>query len=48
MAAALVNAALNRAWACGVPYVMLTSRERLRPFYEGECGFTVVGRRLPG
>jgi GNAT superfamily N-acetyltransferase len=45
LAAALVNATLNHALAAGVPYVMLTSREGLRPLYEGECGFTVVGRK---
>src|SRR5262249_9178894 len=44
IAAAVVNAGLNYAFARGVPYVMLTSRAALRPLYEGECGFTVVGR----
>lgn len=37
----LVRAALNEAHARKVPYVMLTSREGLRPLYEG-CGFSVV------
>jgi ribosomal protein S18 acetylase RimI-like enzyme len=45
IAAALVNAALNRAFELGVPYVMLTSRAALRPLYEGECGFRVVEER---
>jgi GNAT superfamily N-acetyltransferase len=43
IATALVNEAMNQALARGVPYVMLTSRAGLRPLYEGECGFTVVG-----
>lgn len=37
----LVRATLNEAHVRKVPYVMLTSREGLRPLYEG-CGFTVV------
>jgi ribosomal protein S18 acetylase RimI-like enzyme len=37
----LVRATLNEAHTRKVPYVMLTSREGLRPLYEG-CGFTVV------
>src|SRR4051812_8659456 len=41
VAAGLVRAALNEAFRRSVPYVMLTSRESLRPLYEG-CGFTVV------
>jgi GNAT superfamily N-acetyltransferase len=41
VAAGLVRAALNEAFRRNVPYVMLTSRESLRPLYEG-CGFTVV------
>jgi ribosomal protein S18 acetylase RimI-like enzyme len=45
IAAALVNAAVNRALELKVPYVMLTSREGLRPLYEGECGFRVVEER---
>ena len=28
-----------------MPYVMLTSREGLRPLYEGACRFTVVGQK---
>jgi ribosomal protein S18 acetylase RimI-like enzyme len=42
IAAALVNTAVNRAFELRVPYVMLTSRESLRPLYEGQCGFRVV------
>ncbi|MBL8823920.1 MAG: GNAT family N-acetyltransferase [Planctomycetia bacterium] len=45
IAAALVKRTLNEAYRRGVPYVMLTSRESLRPLYEGECGFTVVGKK---
>jgi ribosomal protein S18 acetylase RimI-like enzyme len=45
IAAALVNATLNYALEMKAPYVMLTSRVGLRPLYEGECGFTVVGER---
>jgi hypothetical protein len=45
IAAALVNETLNQALTRNVPYVMLTSREALRPLYEGSCGFTVVGGR---
>jgi ribosomal protein S18 acetylase RimI-like enzyme len=40
---ALVHETINQALARKVPYVMLTSREGLRPLYEGECGFAVVG-----
>jgi ribosomal protein S18 acetylase RimI-like enzyme len=47
IASALVHTALNEAKGRGVPYVMLTSREGLRPLYERECGFTVVGRQAP-
>jgi ribosomal protein S18 acetylase RimI-like enzyme len=45
VAAALVKTALNEAYKRKVPYVMLTSVASLRPLYEGECGFTVVGQR---
>jgi GNAT superfamily N-acetyltransferase len=45
IAAALVKQTVNEAYRRGVPYVMLTSKESLRPLYEGECGLTVVGRR---
>jgi ribosomal protein S18 acetylase RimI-like enzyme len=45
VAAALVKTTLNEAFRRGVPYVMLTSKESLRPLYEGECGFSVVGRK---
>ena len=41
IAGALVRATLNEAFARKVPYVMLSSREGLRPLYEG-CGFAVV------
>jgi ribosomal protein S18 acetylase RimI-like enzyme len=43
VAAALVTEAVNQAFRQAVPYVMLTSREALRPLYEG-CGFEVVAR----
>ena len=46
IAAALVTEAVNQAFRQGVPYVMLTSREALRPLYEA-CGFEVVGRADP-
>ena len=42
IAGALIAEAVNQAYHRGVPYVMLTSRAALRPFYEG-CGFEVVG-----
>lgn len=45
IAKALVIAALNAAVDRGAPYVTLSSREGLRKLYEGECGFTVVGRK---
>ena len=41
IAQALVVETLNRAFERKAPYVMLTSRESLRPMYES-CGFTVV------
>ena len=44
MAAALVDAAISQAFELGVPYIMLTSREGLRPLYEDACGFEVIGR----
>jgi GNAT superfamily N-acetyltransferase len=37
-ATAMIKAALNAAYRLGVPYVMLTSKESLRPLYEA-CGF---------
>jgi ribosomal protein S18 acetylase RimI-like enzyme len=43
IATALVSETINQALARKVPYVMLTSRQGLRPLYEGECGFAVVG-----
>ncbi len=50
IASALVIAALNFAYQQRVPYVMLTSREGLRPLYES-CGFRPVaaedGRTIP-
>ena len=45
IAEALVSATVNEALARKVPYVMLTSREGLRPLYETACGFTVVGQK---
>jgi ribosomal protein S18 acetylase RimI-like enzyme len=47
IAASLVNETLNQALARKVPYVMLSSRERLRDLYERTCGFAVVGRSEP-
>ena len=44
IAAALIRETLNQAWLRHVPYVMLTSKESLRPLYEGMCGFSVVGK----
>ena len=41
VAGALVRAAVSRAAAYNVPYVMLTSKASLRPLYES-CGFTPV------
>jgi ribosomal protein S18 acetylase RimI-like enzyme len=41
VATALVRAALNHAAQANAPYVMLTSRESLRPLYES-CGFSVI------
>ncbi len=43
IAADLVNETVNQALRRKVPYVTLTSLERLRPLYEGACGFAVVG-----
>jgi ribosomal protein S18 acetylase RimI-like enzyme len=43
---ALVVAALNEAFRQRVPYVMLTSKESLRPLYEA-CGFEVVRTVVP-
>jgi GNAT superfamily N-acetyltransferase len=43
IATALVHETINQALARKVPYLMLTSRAGLRPLYEGECGFVVVG-----
>ncbi len=42
IAGALVRAAVARAYAYNVPYVMLTSKASLRPLYSA-CGFEVVG-----
>ena len=39
----LVKAALSQAYLHRAPYVMLTSKESLRPLYEG-CGFRVVSQ----
>jgi GNAT superfamily N-acetyltransferase len=41
IASALVTETANQAALRGVPYVMLTSKESLRPLYEA-CGFTPV------
>ena len=41
IAGKLVKAALGQAHLHGAPYVMLTSKESLRPLYEG-CGFAAV------
>jgi ribosomal protein S18 acetylase RimI-like enzyme len=41
IASALVTEVVNQAFMRGVPYVMLTSKESLRPLYEG-CGFIPV------
>ena len=46
IAATLLIATLNQAYRLGVPYVMLTSKESLRPLYEG-CGFEVVSNCCP-
>jgi ribosomal protein S18 acetylase RimI-like enzyme len=45
IALSLVNATVNQALTRKVPYVMLTSREGLRPLYETACGFTVVASK---
>ena len=47
IAAALVNETINQALARNVPYLMLTSREGLRPLYEDTCGFSLVGKKGP-
>ena len=46
IASALVTAALHQAYLHRAPYVMLTSKESLRPLYEG-CGFEVVRSHCP-
>jgi GNAT superfamily N-acetyltransferase len=46
IAAALLVGTLTQAYRLGGPYVMLTSKESLRPLYEG-CGFEVVGSYCP-
>lgn len=46
VAGALVRAAVARARALGVPYIMLTSKASLRPLYEA-CGFEVVRAASP-
>lgn len=45
IAESLVNATVNQALARKAPYVMLTSREGLRPLYESACGFSVVATK---
>ena len=47
IASALVLAVLNQAYLHKAPYVMLTSKESLRPLYEGTCGFDVVRAHCP-
>ena len=42
IAGTMVKAALGQAYLHGAPYVMLTSKESLRPLYEG-CGFSAIG-----
>lgn len=46
VASALVQTALNHAYLHKAPYVMLTSKESLRPLYEA-CGFEVVRTYCP-
>jgi GNAT superfamily N-acetyltransferase len=46
IASALVKAALNQAYLHKAPYVMLTSKESLRPLYES-CGFEVIRNHCP-
>lgn len=46
IASVLVTETTNQAFLRGVPYVMLTSKESLRPLYEGS-GFTVVETPVP-
>lgn len=46
IASNLVKAAVSEAYVRKVPYVMLTSRESLRPLYES-CGFEVVKSVCP-
>ena len=46
IASALVTTAVNRAYLHKAPYVMLTSKESLRPLYEA-CGFEVVRDPCP-
>jgi GNAT superfamily N-acetyltransferase len=41
IAGALVKTAISQAYLHKVPYVMLTSKESLRPLYES-CGFEVI------
>jgi ribosomal protein S18 acetylase RimI-like enzyme len=46
IAGALVRTAINQAYLHKVPYVMLTSKESLRPLYES-CGFEVIRSHVP-
>ncbi len=46
IASALVRTALGQAYLNQAPYVMLTSKESLRPLYES-CGFEVVRSHVP-
>lgn len=45
IAKALLLSTLNHAFLKRVPYVMLTTRPSLRPFYQS-CGFQVVANSL--
>lgn len=47
IATSLIHHTLNQALVARVPYVMLTSKESLRPLYEGECGFRVIDSSDP-
>lgn len=46
VASSLVRETVNQAYLHRAPYVMLTSKESLRPLYEA-CGFEVVGSHCP-
>jgi ribosomal protein S18 acetylase RimI-like enzyme len=46
IAGALVRTTVNQAYQHQAPYVMLTSKESLRPLYES-CGFEVIRSHVP-